>query len=128
MLRVATFAGKGRGVEATRAIACGTMMERAPGLRLPGHQRQLIDQTGLFPYYFAEPAAFTAGAAYDCLMAFGCLTCCNHADDPNAAVTWTEDSIGLWAELHALRHIAEAEEVTLRYTNISEYRAADLFI
>ncbi|HIC79724.1 MAG TPA: SET domain-containing protein [Kiloniellaceae bacterium] len=128
MLRIAAFAGKGRGVEATRAIAGGTVMERAPALRLPGDQRRLIDQTGLFPYYFAEPSAFTAGGAYDCLLAFGSLTCCNHADEPNAAVIWTEDTIGLWAELHALRDIAEAEEVTLRYTNISVYRAADLII
>ncbi len=103
-------------------------MERAPGLRLPGDQRHLIDRTALFPYYFADPSTFAVQETYDCLLAFGCLTCCNHADDPNAAVSWKEDGIGLWAELHALRDIAAAEEVTLRYTNIAEYRAADLII
>ena len=128
MLRVDRIAGKGRGVRASRAIAAGSCIERAPAVRLPAAERAQLDQTGVFPYYFADPAAYGGEGNADCLLAFGMLTFCNHAADPNAEVTWSDDALGFWATLTARREIAEGEEVTLYYTNIDDYKSADLFI
>lgn len=128
MFRLAKIAGKGRGLLASRPIAAATIIERAPAVRLPPADRALLDRTALFPYCFADPAGFGPGGdqtAHDGFIAFGGLTFCNHSANPNAVVHWQADDIGLWATLEALRDIAEGEEVTLFYTNISEYDAED---
>lgn len=137
MIRLASIPGKGRGLLADTAIAAGTVIERAPAVRLAAADRALVDRTALFAYTFVDPEAFDPAAAaggsapaagHDCLLAFGQLTFCNHAEQPNAAIRWSSDDVGLWASLEALRSIAAGEEITLHYTNISEYSAADLFI
>lgn len=128
MLRVDQVPGKGRGVRANQPIAAGTLIESAPAVRLPPSEQALLDQTGVFPYYFADPAAYGPQGSADCLLAFGSLTFCNHAAEPNAEVAWLENAAGFWATLTALRDIAEDEEVTLFYTNIAEYKSGDLFI
>lgn len=127
MFRLAQVAGKGRGLLATRPIPAGSCIELAPAVRLGEKDRALIDQTGLFPYSFADPAGFGSGR-HGCLIAFGHLTFCNHSEQPNAVIRWDEDDVGSWARLEALRDIAEGEEITLFYTNISEYLTTDLFI
>ncbi|MGD1879829.1 MAG: SET domain-containing protein-lysine N-methyltransferase [Kiloniellaceae bacterium] len=130
MVRLAQVAGKGRGLLASRAIPAGTCIELAPGVRLGAQDRELVDRTGLFAYSFADPETFgrDGSGGHGCLFAFGQLTFCNHSAQPNAAVIWIEDDVGLWARLEALQPIAENEEITLFYTNISEYSATDLFI
>jgi len=136
MFRLARIPGKGRGLLASTAIAAGSVIERAPAVRLAAEDRALVDRTALFAYTFVDPAAFSDEAAglrspaagHDCLLAFGSLTFCNHSAQPNATVRWTSDDIGIWASLEALRSIAPGEEITLFYTNISEYSAGDLFI
>jgi hypothetical protein len=129
MFRLARIAGKGRGLLASQAIPAGTEIERAPAVRLAAEDRAIIDRTALFPYCFADPASFgfRDGARHAGFVAFGGLTFCNHAANPNAAVRWESDEVGLWAVLQALRDIAEGEEITLFYTNIAEYEAEDFF-
>ena len=127
MFRLAKIAGKGRGLLAARAIGAGTVIERAPAVRLSPADRAALGRTVLFPYCFADPASYRrdGGAGHDGLLAFGALTFCNHAANPNAAVRWESDALGLWAELTALRDIAEGQEITLFYTNIDEYADED---
>ncbi|HMA14400.1 MAG TPA: SET domain-containing protein-lysine N-methyltransferase [Kiloniellaceae bacterium] len=132
MFRLAKIAGKGRGLLAARPIGAGTVIERAPAVRLSPADRAALDRTALFPYCFADPASYRPEdgarddrAGHDGLLAFGALTFCNHAANPNAAVRWESDSLGLWAELTALRDIAEGQEITLFYTNIDEYADED---
>ncbi|MGF1592050.1 MAG: SET domain-containing protein-lysine N-methyltransferase [Kiloniellaceae bacterium] len=115
---------------ASRPIAAGTIIERAPAVRLPAAERALVDDSALFAYLFVDPQTFGADSgtgAHDGLFAFGSLTFCNHAEHPNALVRWSSDAIGLWATLEAQRDIAPDEEITLYYTNISEY-SGDSFI
>jgi SET domain len=131
MFRLARIAGKGRGLLASEAIAAGSVIERAPVVRLADADRAVVDRTALFAYTFVDPEAFgpdTPGEGHDCLLAFGNLTFCNHSAQPNATVRWMSDDVGWWASLEALRSIAADEEITLYYTNISEYSAGDLFI
>lgn len=127
MFRLAKIAGKGRGLLASRMIGAGTLIERAPAVRLPAADRAALDRTVLFPYCFADPATYGPdhGGPHDGFIAFGALTFCNHAENPNAAVRWQSDPLGLWAELTALRDIAEGHEITLFYTNIGEYAQED---
>lgn len=131
MFRLARIAGKGRGLLARGRIGAGTVVERAPAVRLSAAERRLVDQTALFPYCFADPDAFAGPAAgegtdsHDGFFVFGSLTFCNHAADPNAAVRWLTDDIGFWALLEARRDIADGEEITLFYTNIADYAAED---
>jgi len=127
MFRLAIIEGKGRGLLASQAIASGTIIERAPAVRLPASDRDLIERSRLFPYIFADPASFGSGQ-HDILLAFGHLTFCNHAEQPNATVRWEEDAVGPWARLEAVRDILAGSEISLFYTNISEYSAGDLFI
>lgn len=127
MIRLSKVSGKGRGLLAARPIPAGSCLERAPAVRLSAADRALLDRSGLFAYYFADPETFGDGG-HGALIAFGQLTFCNHAAHPNATVRWEEDEIGLWARLEALRDIGEGEEITLYYTNISEYSQNDLFI
>lgn len=129
MFRLARIAGKGRGLLASQAIPAGTVIERAPAVRLSAEDRAAVDRTALFPYCFADPATFgrTEAAGHATFVAFGALTFCNHAANPNAVVQWESDDAGPWAVLEALRDIAEGEEITLFYTNIAEYEAGDFF-
>lgn len=128
MFKLERVTGKGRGLLASRAIPAGTQIERAPAVRLPAGDRQLIEQSALFPHTFADPAAYATQADYGLLVVFGQLTFCNHAEEPNAAIRWEEDEIAIWANLEATRDINPGDEITLYYTNITEYSAADLFI
>ncbi|MEO3430130.1 SET domain-containing protein-lysine N-methyltransferase [Pelagibius sp. CAU 1746] len=128
MFKLAMVPGKGRGLLAERPIAAGSCLERAPAVRLGAGDRALLDQTAFFAYYFAEPRHFGSRSAHDALVVFGRLTFCNHSESPNAVVHWEEDRDGLWAVLEAIADIAIGEEITLFYTNISEYSASDLFI
>jgi len=128
MFRLDLIAGKGRGLLASRPIPAGTCIERAPVVRLSVKDRALLDQTALFAYHFADPEKFGADGGHDCFVAFGQLTFCNHSAQPNATVRWSEDDVGIWASLEALSDILPDEEITLFYTNIAEYSAADLFI
>ena len=128
MLRFDYIPGKGRGIRANRPVTAGTLLEKAAAVRLPADQRVLLDRTGVFAYYFADPATFGNSDDVDCLLAFGMLTFCNHAEEPNAEVSWFEDTMGFWARLDAIKDIAKDEEVTLFYTNLSDYQAGDHFV
>lgn len=131
MFRLAKIPGKGRGLLASEAIAAGSVIERAAVVRLSAEDRARVDRTALFAYTFVDPDDYdggTPGADHPCLVAFGSLTFCNHSAQPNAVVRWISDDVGLWANLEATRSIAADEEITLYYTNISQYSAGDLFI
>lgn len=127
MFRLAKIAGKCRGLLAARPIGAGTLIERAPAVHLGSRDRAALDRTALFPYCFVDPASYgrDGGGGHGGFIAFGALTFCNHSENPNAAVRWKSDALGLWAELTALADIAEGEEITLFYTNIREYADED---
>lgn len=113
--------GKGRGVIAGRFFAQGTTIEQAPAIEFPAAERATIDGTALFSHYFVNPAQYSKGENIDGYIALGLSSLCNHAEKPGARVTWRRDSLGLWADLVALRDLAAGQEVTVYYTNIEEY-------
>lgn len=102
----------GRGLFAIAPIDAGELIERACTVEIGADQTRSLDQMQpLGDFYFANPKNEKAG-----LMAFGLMSLCNHADDPNADVRWVEaENIGWLADLVALRVINPGEEITYRY-------------
>ena len=128
MIDIQLFEGKGRGVIACHAIASGTLIERAPVIAFPAEERDAINKTALFPYYFVDPGLYGHGkASTPGFFALGRCTLCNHADRPNAIVEWVRDDVGPWAEFIALVPIEAGEEITLYYSNLDEYEGAGSF-
>ncbi len=104
----------GRGVFAATAIAVGDVIELCPVLRLPAVQRDQIDATLLFEYYFDWDG--------DAGVAFGYGSLYNHSDEPNAEYIKHYDADLL--EVRALRDVAAGEEITFSYTGTQGVDAA----
>lgn len=102
----------GRGLFAVAPIADGDLIDRACAVEIHSDQTRDLDMMQpLGDYYFANPKNDNAG-----LMAFGLMSLCNHADDPNADIQWRKDQkLGWIADLVALRTINAGEEITYRY-------------
>lgn len=120
-IEVKVYPGKGRAVVATRRISQGNKVERAPVVAIPAEQLGFIKQTDFFPYYFVKPAEYGKVGPVPGYIVFGLSSLCNHSPNPNARIEWSEDHVGPWASLVAVRDIKPGEEVTLFYTNIDEY-------
>lgn len=125
MMEVQMIPGKGRGTIATEAIAQGTVIEIAAVGAFPAEQRETIDQTAIFEYYFVRPPEYGQGKYVPGYVVFGMSSLSNHTEHPNARVEWVEDEVGLWAHLVAIKDIARGEEVTVFYTNIDEYDTSE---
>ncbi len=128
MIKVIKIPHKGRGIIATQDVHQGTQLEVAPVSILPKEQVPSINKTEIFKYYFVQPLEYEKSNHTKAYLVFGLASLCNHADNPNAHIEWTEDDIGLWSHLLAKRDIEKGEEVTLFYTNIDEYAHTDQFI
>jgi len=110
-IAVRTTAGKGRGVFAAAAFDAGALIDANACVPLSNADCAAIENTPLGQYYFAHPQS-----AEDGLFLLGAISLVNHADAPNAEVSWRHESpLGWIAELRALRTIAPGEEITRRY-------------
>ena len=112
-VRVATSPGKGRGVFATRAIAAGETIERAPVLPLPKAAEAHVLATPLDAYVFEWRGAIAICWGYGSLY--------NHSWSPNVEYRkrLDEDLI----EFVALRDIAPGDELCTNYTTSNPHRA-----
>lgn len=102
----------GRGLFALADIPAGALIDRAITVEIGEAQtRPLDDMRPIGDYYFAHPENARAG-----LMAYGLMSLCNHAEDANADVLWTNDrEIGWLADLVARRLIRAGDEITYHY-------------
>lgn len=98
----------GRGVFAGRRFAKGELIEEAPVLVVPAHQRPVLDRTALYDYYYGWGANLDEGAI---ALGFGSLY--NHSYRPNA--TYVKDFQARTVRFFALRDIEANEEITLNY-------------
>lgn len=121
MLEVKLFSEKGRGVVATQLILEGTLIEKAPVVYFPAEQRQIIDKTEVFKYYFVVPSEYHGGQEIGGYLVFGLASFCNHSENPNTYIDWVKNETGLWANLIASQDIQAGEECALFYTNIDAY-------
>lgn len=101
---------KGRGVFARAAIGSGTLIEAAPVVLVPAHQRKLLDNTILHDYYFVWDGEGDDGNA---AVALGLVSLCNHSRRPSARVRPNRARETL--DLLTLTSIAAGGEITIDY-------------
>jgi SET domain-containing protein len=105
------IAGKGRGVVATKPIATGELVERAPVVPIA---RGDSECPGLSDYAFAwgeDVPGFEEGK--ECAIALGYISLYNHAKPSNVRLErhYAENEMSI----HALRDIVPGEELTIDY-------------
>lgn len=105
-VRVARVDGKGRGVVATRAIAAGEVIERAPVVVIPVAHRADLERTVLDHYVYDWPNGALA-------VALGSGSIYNHSYAPNATYVKRVDDGEL--EYIALVNIADGDEILVNY-------------
>ncbi|MEI8243218.1 MAG: SET domain-containing protein [bacterium] len=108
MIRIGDSGAKGRGVFATRAIACGELIEAAPVVVVPQTQITQLDATILGDYYFVW-----GDHKRDAAILLGRCSLCNHSYEPNARFVLVPAQQAI--EFIALRVIAPGEEITSNY-------------
>jgi SET domain-containing protein len=99
---------KGRGVFTERFIEAETIIEVAPVIMIPASQKEFIDKTVLYDYYFnwSEDDEVIA-------IALGFASIYNHSYEPNCRyLTYYEDQK---IEIITLRDIQPGEELTFNY-------------
>jgi SET domain-containing protein len=104
--------GRGRGAFASRVIAEGETIERAPVMTFSPAELALINQTRLSDYLLYWPPG-PDGEPEDEVVVFGLLSMVNHSQQPNAAFVKHRDQN--LVELVALRRIEAGEEILCRY-------------
>lgn len=105
---------KGRSLVAARPIQHGELIEAAPVVVFSSGDAGLIDRTPLFDYYFRWQGDVKAGGTG--AIAFGLVSLCNHASEPNAIVRPNHDRNCL--DLYAVTDIATGDEITIRYCSL----------
>ena len=116
---------KEKGVVAKKLLPKGTLIEAAPVSSFPVEEWTIIKKTEIFKYCFVLPKEYRENNQNaDGYIVFGLSSFCNHSENPNAYIKWTQDEVGLWAHLIALADIQPEEEVLVFYTNIDEYPLA----
>lgn len=98
----------GRGVFTAAPIPEGALIEICPVIALPGPDREFIDKTGLYDYYF-----LWGEDEGQCAVALGYGSLYNHSFEPNAE--YRADFESLTLDFYALRDIGAGEEVTVNY-------------
>jgi len=112
-VRVGPSPGRGRGVFATRAIAAGELVERAPVLALPKSAEGAVLATPLDAYVFEWRGAVAICLGYGSIY--------NHSWAPNVEYRKRLDEDVI--EFVALRDIAADEELCTNYTASNPHRA-----
>lgn len=107
-VQIADAKEKGRGCFATALIKKGDMIERSQVIVVPLAERELIDKTKLYHYYYAW-APEDEGVAIS--LGFGSIY--NHSYKPNAIFNREFDRGVI--EYVALRDIQAGEEITVNY-------------
>jgi SET domain-containing protein len=101
---------------ATRSIARGERIERAPVIVLNAAELEAIRTTRLARYYFEWGEDDSLGAI---VLGYGSLY--NHSYEPNAEFEFREDLLAI--DYVALRDIRAGEEITINYNNTGEHAA-----
>lgn len=104
---------QGRGVFAGQDIAAGDVIEICPVIVMKPEDRDLLDKTVLYDYYFLwdDPEAQNDTPLYAICMGFGSFY--NHWCPSNADYSMDFDNLTI--DMVAVRDIKEGEEITINY-------------
>lgn len=118
---------RGLGLFATRDIAEGSEVMSCVAKDLTEVSPEI--PFAMAQYLFAHPDHFS-DAVRDrrYLMVCGEMVFLNHCDEANCVVSWVTRNHGLlYAHLRAKVTVREGEELTIRYTDSSDYQAHGYF-
>jgi hypothetical protein len=118
---IGTTANKGKGVFTTTFIAEGTVIEVAPMLVLPEHDKKLIDKTHLYNYYF-----LWGNDNQKIAIALGYGSINNHSFSPNVA--YKMDFENETITFVAWRNIEANEELLINYNGDEDDKTPVWFI
>ena len=104
---------RGRGVFTAADIAEGAIIEICPVIVLPGDEIPIINQTGIYDYYF-----LWGPDDEDCAIALGYGSLYNHSFQPNAM--YEADFEAKTLNFHALKLIPAGSEITVNYNGEPE--------
>ncbi|TSE02374.1 SET domain-containing protein [Mesorhizobium intechi] len=119
---------KGRGLFANIPFKAGDLIERAPTWKFDDRQANLIDLTGILEYYFVRGERSQKCGATARYVVFGLASLVNHSLNPNAKTVWADEESGAWANIVAINDIKVDEEITQKYTNLSDYPKTIKFV
>ena len=124
--RLESLEGKSRSVLADRSIREGEVIDASWAIELSKSELAFYMRSSLFPYIFVRSTndANIERVGYICL---GIVSFCNHSDLPNAYVRWINETICMRVELVASRFIERNEEVTIYYSNLTDYEGWETF-
>ena len=107
-ITIGSSEGRGRGVFAARRFESGETIEVCPVIALSEADARMLDNTGLYDYYFGWGKEGKAAA-----IALGYGSLYNHAPSPNAMHRkHVADGI---ISVVAVRQIERGEEILIRY-------------
>ena len=110
-LYMAMVEGKGRAMFSRRDIAANTVIEIAPVIVMPYHERLLLDKTALHNYIFEW------GYKKDmCCMALGYIPIYNHSYSSNCEYEMDYDKDIITVK--SVRGIPKGEEITINYNGV----------
>jgi len=111
----------GRGLFANEDIAPGELIVVSPALVVDrGELNTLLTQYA----FILDRSSGTCTNTGSVGLVFGPTSICNHSDEPNAKVTFSDrDNSGVEAELCSVRQIRPDEEIVIRYADASLYKA-----
>ncbi|MGB9028040.1 MAG: SET domain-containing protein-lysine N-methyltransferase [Rhodomicrobium sp.] len=108
-------AAKGRAIFALTNIVKHAVILQSQAVLLTEDDCRKLAETSLWVYRFALGG--------QCAIVFGDISFCNHADTPNATVSWTRlTSTSAIASLIALTDINANSEIVITYSDAEEYR------
>lgn len=116
-VRVISFGEDGRGIEATRQISAGDLIERSPVIIVPEHDRKAVDASHVGSYIFMWEHGTIGEDLYSqrgrAAVVLGLTSLVNHSDDPNCTIVRYIDALAI--DLIALRDISPGEELRIDY-------------
>lgn len=103
----------GLGVFASAPFAAGDIIETAPVILMEQEDKDLLQSTSLFSYYFV-----VGDAIFPVALGLGCASLYNHACPANAVYSISLKNKSII--IKACKNIAAGDEITLNYNGLPD--------
>jgi uncharacterized protein len=121
-LRFDSLCAKGITLISDQGLSSGSIIVRTTAFEIAPSERLMIRNLELHKFVFVKPDDYAKDAANAAgFLAFGAMSFCNHANQPNAEIQWDQDINTTIISLVALNDIQSGDEITMRYANLDEY-------
>lgn len=115
---------KGFGLKANCSLSKGQLITQEPARKIPKNTNM---DFSMAQFLFVEPNIYEKESIRSLIMVCGPITFLNHSSRPNCIVSWLVKPSGLLiALLHALSSIHPGDELTIKYTDESDYKTDGL--